>query len=717
MRIKRILIGLPLVLAAVLLQSFFWVPTYENQATGNPDRLVRYIQSTIGDAQILNPILSADSASSAINGHVFDGLLDLDDQLNYRPRLAVGWTLYEEAYLTLDPANALFAGNNKGRLVERDWRAWLRSVAGADAAWANNIRSVERVPAGEVRGEVKIPVKDATGKPVLENGKPKLEVVRYTLSQPPRLKITLERIDQDFFHPLRGLVGARYAQDFPFARHVRAEDPARQTALEPHYGEILQVEEHNPVIEFDLRRGVRFHDGHEFDADDVLFTYRAIMEPLNASPRMSDYEPVKTGEILAKYKIRFVYKRLFSPAINSWMIGMLPEHRLNREALAREARERGLVGDKAKNFSVRDSAFNRRPLGTGAFRFVEWQADEMIRLTRNDRYWETPPEYREFVMRIIPDSLTQEMEFYSGAVDNYSVQPHQVARFKKDAKYQSFSSVGYAYSYIGYNQRNPLFASAEVRRALGMAVDVGKIIDHVLYGEGERVSGPYPKITDWYDPAVPVLPYDPEGALKILNGLGWEKNADGFLQKDGRVFEFNLITNSGNPIRKNILTIAQNSWRKIGIKCNTQVFEWAVFLKDFVNVGKFDALVLGWSMGIDPDVFQIWHSSQSGPHQLNHVGYRNAEADDLIVRIRQEYDRGKQVELAHRLHRRIAEDQPYTFLFVSKTTQVLDKKIVIVERGAGGEETFKKIYPTRDGRINYYFNRWRKAQRPPELTG
>ena len=115
----------------------------------------------------------------------------------------------------------------------------------------------------------------------------------------------------------------------------------------------------------------------------------------------------------------------------------------------------------------------------------------------------------------------------------------------------------------------------------------------------------------------------PDEALKILNSLGWKKNVNGFLQKDGHVFEFNLITNAGNPIRKNILTIAQNGWRKLGIKCNTQIFEWAVFLKDFVNTYNFDAVVLGWSMGIDPDLFQIWHSSQTGKRQLNFVGYKN----------------------------------------------------------------------------------------------
>ena len=146
------------------------------------------------------------------------------------------------------------------------------------------------------------------------------------------------------------------------------------------------------------------------------------------------------------------------------------------------------------------------------------------------------------------------------------------------------------------------------------------------------------------------------------------------------------------------------------------MFEWAVFLKDFVNTLKYDALILGWSMGADPDLYQIWHSSQAGPNQLNFVGYKNREADRLITRIRKEYDRSKQVIMAKELHRLVARDQPYTFLYVAKSTQVLDKNIVIVEKDEQGNENYSKIYPTKDGRIKYYFNKWRKLPRSPQFT-
>ncbi|MBT7680526.1 MAG: peptide ABC transporter substrate-binding protein [Nitrospina sp.] len=702
MNVKKILIYLPLALTIFLLQSFFWVPTYDKQAVGNPARLVKYVQGSSGDAQILNPILSADTSSSSINELVFDGLIDLDLNLEYRPRLAESWSQFEEADLTLNTA-AFLPG---GRMADtaQDWPDTLLRALKDNSEWTKNLRSIEVIPEETIKGEIEIPQMGADSKP----GK-----IFYTLHQPPRLKFTLEKIDQDFFIPIKKWLGEDYFNKFPYEQTIRAKDDSKQVVLRNHYEKILPLTEHNPVIVFDLKKNVTFHDGHPFDSGDVLFTFNSIMNPKGTSPRKSDYEPVKEARVLGPHKIRFTYKRLFSPAIGSWAMGILPEHLLTQEKLLAEAKERGRDPD---TFTLRDSNFGRHPIGTGPFIFKEWKSDEQIRLVRNEKYWEGAPEYEEYVMRIIPDSLTQEMEFYAGAVDNYSVQPHQVARFSTDDKYQSFSSIGYFYSYIGYNLRNPLFADRDVRVALGMAIDIDPIIQYILYGEGERVTGPYPKITDWYDPEVKPLPYDPKAALEILNRIGWKKNSDGWLEKDGKIFEFNLITNSGNPIRKNILTIVQESWRKIGIKCNTQLFEWAVFLKDFVNALKYDALVLGWSMGIDPDLYQIWHSSQAGPRQLNFVGYKNAKADRLITRIRREYDRTKQISMARELHRMIAHDQPYTFLYVAKSTQLLDKKIVIVETEEGGEKKYQKIYPTKDGRIRYYFNKWKKLAKIPAFS-
>jgi ABC-type transport system substrate-binding protein len=458
---------------------------------------------------------------------------------------------------------------------------------------------------------------------------------------------------------------------------------------------------------------VKFHDGHPVDAHDVKFTYEGIMNPKNLSPRLSDYEPVKEVEVVDHLTVRIVYKRLYSPALGTWTMGILPEHLLNEEALKKEAIRSGKDPDK---FSMRQSAFNRHPIGCGPFVFKEWKSDQYILLGRYDQYWEGPPHYHQYFYRIIPDPLTQEMEFYAGTADAYAVRPHQVERLKRDPTYQSFSSLSFGYSYIGYNMRREPFNDPRVRRALGMAIDVDKIIQYVLFGQGERITGPFVKQTDYYNRNIKPLPYDPQGALRLLEEAGWRRNKEGWLEKNGKRFQFTLITNSGNELRKAILTVAQDAWKQIGIDVRTDLLEWAVFIQERVNKLDFDALILGWSMGIEPDLYQLWHSSQTNPYQLNFVGFKNEAADDLIIKIRQEYDHDQQVAYCHRLHEIISKEQPYTFLYVSKWTAVLDKRIVVKETGSEGKVIYKKITPTKTGNYMFYFNRWIKLPEVPVLS-
>jgi ABC-type transport system substrate-binding protein len=698
MTTKRILIFLPILIIGILLQSYLWVPTYEEQTRGNPHRPEDFITGSIGDASLINPILSSDSASSEIEGMVFEGLIDRDEELRFRGRLAASWELSEEAFFYVNES-ATVPGLGKAGAARL--APFLQEKLSKIADHISNIRV--------------LPPNSFTVKRIVktEKGAPEGKEISLSVAAPARIGLTLTRVDPELFKTLSTVLGAAYFSSFSSQRFITASPGVAPEQLTTLAATLLPPTEHNPILLFHLRSGVRFHDGHAFSADDVKFTFEAIMNPSNLSPRLSDYEPVKSVEVIDPLTVKITYKRLYSPAIASWAIGILPEHLLNSMSLSEEAQK---SGKDPATFSIRDSAFNRHPVGCGPYMFTEWKSDQLILLDRFHNYWEGPPNYRRYVFRIIPDALTQEMEFYAGTIDNYGVQPHQVARLKEDKRFQNFSGTSFGYSYIGYNTRREPFNDPRVRKALGMAIDINKIIDFVLYGEGEPISGPFVKQTDFYDRTVKPLPYDPEGALALLAEAGWHKNANGQLEKDGKPLRFTLITNNGNDIRKAVLAIAQDAWKKIGIDVATDLLEWSVFIEKRVNQLDFDALVLGWQMGIDPDLYQIWHSSQTGPYQLNFVGFHNAEADDLIIKIREEYDYERQVAFCHRLHQIIAEEQPYTFLYVGKWTAVMDKRIVIKETDADGKTIYKPITPTKTGNFRFYFNRWIKLMAPPAFA-
>jgi len=706
--IRKILIITPILVIAFLLQSYFWVPTYEQQSRGNPGRLNEYITASIGDASLLNPILSADSASSDINNLVFEGLIDYNEDLRFRGRLARSWEIYEEAFFYVNE-DASFPSMGKvgaDEVVELLKKA-KKGVIPSDAQTRTTLENIQEIALLPPR-ELVVTRKEKEAK-----GSGETKEITIRVNAPARIRLVLKEVDQFLFQSLSKILGEAYFSTFNGQRYVRITPEVDPSERMRYVNEVLPSTEHNPVIIFHLRSDVKFHDGHPLDAQDVKFTYEAIMNPKNLSPRIADYEPVKEVVVVDPLTVRIVYKRLYSPALGTWAMGILPEHLLNEETLKKEAIQ---TGEDPGKFSMRQSRFNRHPIGSGPFVFREWKTDQYIRLNRYDGYWEGPPNYKQYVYRIVPDLLTQEMEFYAGTVDSYGVQPHQVERLRDDPTYQSFSGLQFGYTYIGYNMRREPFNDPRIRRALGMAIDVDKIIRYVLFGQGERITGPFAKQTDYYNNNIKPLPYDPQGALKLLEEVGWKRNKDGWLERNGKRFQFTLITNSGNSLRKAILTIAQDEWKQIGIDVRTDILEWAVFIKERVNKLDFDALILGWSMGIEPDLYQLWHSSQTNPYQLNFVGFKNEVADDFIIKIRQEYDHGQQVDYCHGLHEIIAKEQPYTFLYIGKWTAVLDKKIVIKEVNADGKVTYKKITPTKTGNYMFYFNRWIKLPEVPVVN-
>jgi ABC-type transport system substrate-binding protein len=708
MTVRRILIYTPIVVVIFLLQSYLWVPTYEEQAKGNPERLDEYITASIGDAYLLNPVLSSDSASSQIENMIFEGLIDRDEDLNFRGRLATSWEIFEEAYFYLNeeveiPGMGRAGAEEVGNFLKRA-RAGDLPINSQAKASLEHIKMISILPAREYT-ITRIENQEKTGGGAKE--------ILIQVKAPARIKLVLDHVDQNFFQNLETILGEDYFRSFNAPACLEVQEDIGREKKEAYARQILPPTEHNPILLFRLRPKVRFHDGHSFDADDVTFTYEAFMNPKNLSPRISSYEPVKEVAAVDPLTVRITYKRLYSLALSTWAVGILPEHLLNDEALRKEAIA---AGKDPETFSMRQSAFNRRPIGCGPFVFREWKSDQYIILDRFLQYWEGPPNYSCYIYRIIPDLLTQEMEFYAGTVDSYAVQPHQVERLEDDPRYQSFSGPAFGYTYIGYNMRRRPFDDRRVRTALGMAIDVDKIIKYVLYGQGEQITGPFVKQTDYYNPHIKPMPYDPEGALRLLEEAGWRRNKEGWLEKEGKRLEFTLITNSGNDLRKAILAIVQDGWRQIGIDVRTDLLEWAVFIQERVNKADFDALVLGWSMGIEPDLYEIFHSSQTNPYQLNFIGFKNEEADDLIIKIRREYNHEKQVEHCHKLHEIIAAEQPYSFLYVSRWTAVLDRRIVIKEIDPEGTVIYKKITPTKTGTYTFYFNKWIKLPVVPRFA-
>jgi len=187
--------------------------------------------------------------------------------------------------------------------------------------------------------------------------------------------------------------------------------------------------------------------------------------------------------------------------------------------------------------------------------------------------------------------------------------------------------------------------------------------------------------------------YDMDKARALLAEAGWkERNADGLLVRNGQPFAFELLTNQGNDERKKVAEIVQASLKELGVQVDIRVIEWASFLKEYIKKRRFEAIILGWGIGLDPDQYEIWHSSKTGPDELNHISYANPEVDALLEQGRTSCHQEERKKSYARLQEILAEDQPIVFLFFRDALPVVSSRV----RG---------IVPSANG-IRYNFNEW-----------
>ncbi|HBU69296.1 MAG TPA: peptide-binding protein [Elusimicrobia bacterium] len=427
-----------------------------------------------------------------------------------------------------------------------------------------------------------------------------------------------------------------------------------------------EISDNGLAVTFHLRKNVLWHDGAPFTSDDVKFTYERLIDPEVKTPFGSDYALIKKLETPDKHTVKVTYKETFAPALESWMMGIVPRHIF-----------------QGSDFN--SSPANRRPVGTGPFVFKEWKTDEKIVLESNKNYFEGRPYIDRYIFRIIPDQSVEFLELRNRSIDEMSLTPDQWNAYKEFfSAYNKFRYPAFQYVYMGFNLYNPFFSDIRVRRALAHALNKNEIINGVLLGMGKPATGPFPPQSWAYNSEVKDFEYSPEKAREILFSLGWRTEKDGYLHKDGKVFEFTIMTNQGNKIRSLSAEIIQSQLKAVGIKANIRIIEWSSFIHQFIDKHNFDAVILGWNLSRDPDQFAIWNSAQTKEGQYNFVGYSNPEVDRLLENGRRVFDLKKRERIYREIHAKIFNDIPYIFLYYPEALPVVHKRFKNVEAAPAG---------------------------------
>ncbi|MCP4051375.1 MAG: hypothetical protein GY730_11810 [bacterium] len=425
---------------------------------------------------------------------------------------------------------------------------------------------------------------------------------------------------------------------------------------------------------FYLKENVRWHDGHKFTAHDVKFTFDKILDPSTNTVRRSgfiiDGKPVKFY-VVDDYTLKAVLPEPFSPFLVRVSMQILPKHILMKEDINR-------------------AQFNRQPVGTGPFVFKGWKAGQFIKLERNEDYFGEKPRLKGVVFKIIPDTNTALIALEKGEIDYSLIPAKDFKRFQHKDDLNIFRYQQLQYSYIGFNMKNQFFSQLDIRKAVAMAVNKEAMVDSVLKGFGKPAYLPVSPVL-WAcpdDKHIEKYSYNYEKSRQLLNRSGFVMNKKTeVLEKNGIPFEFTVLVGKGSKTGEKCAQIIQRYLAKAGIKMNIRVMEWRSLLKivqEPVKDKKFDAVMMGWSLSIDPDCYSIWHSTQY-PQGFNYTGYINKEVDQLLQDGRREVNIEKRKEIYKKLYINIARDIPYLFLFYPDSILAVNKRVAgLSEPGPAG---------------------------------
>ncbi len=430
-------------------------------------------------------------------------------------------------------------------------------------------------------------------------------------------------------------------------------------------GELAQswiISPDQKTITFKLKPNLKWADGKTLTSEDVLFTWKLVTDENTRSPYASDYQLVKKAEAPDPQTFSVTYDQAYAPALDTWSgLQILPKHLLEKQ-------------------DIHTTAFARNPVGSHYYKLDSWTHGENLKLSRNPLSVLGPANIDKLVTRIIPDNSAQFLELMADNIDSMGLDPIKYSRIiparpELQKKLALYKELGNSYTYLGFNLKHKPFDDVRVRKAINYAIDKQEIIDGVYLGLGINIASPYKPGTRWSNPDLQPYPYDPAKAKALLKQAGFiDTDGDGILERDGKPFEFEIVTNQ-NKEREKSAVLIQRRLKEVGIDVKIRAIEWASFISRFIKTGDFDVVVLGWGLGLDPDQFNIWHSSQNQPGQFNFINYHNPQIDKLLEQGRLELDPDKRMKIYHEFARVLLEDSPIVYLSAGYGLTAIHKRV------------------------------------------
>ena len=451
------------------------------------------------------------------------------------------------------------------------------------------------------------------------------------------------------------------------------------TEVEPGLAESWEISADGLVYTLHLRKGVKFHDGTDFNAEAVKFNLERQFDPNHPYHDTGDFPyaeftwgMVEKVEVVDEWTVNITLKEIFAPFLNH--LAMHPASMDSPEAIKKLGRD-----------------FSLQPVGSGPFKFVSWTPGVEVVLEKNPDYWGKLPNIDRVIFRPIIEDQSRLTELEAGGVNFIvNIPPDELARLKQDPRFTVVEQPGMHTWWVAFNHTRDPYTDTRVRQAMNYAVNKQAIVDNILKGTGLLAINPLPPVVWSYTDELQRYDYNPEKAKQLLAEAGYP---NGF----SCVF---WVPESGSGMQQPVAmgTAIQADLKAVGIDCKIETFEWGTYLDKVIvppEKAEYDLMEMSWiGDNGDPDnhLYILLSGEQWPPAGFNMGYYKNEQVDALLREARTTLDRAKRTELYIQAQKLIAEDPPWIMIDHETQIVVTDNKIKNFKLHPTGPFRFQNVW-------------------------